>query len=322
MAYLPLSKLMHKANTIYYKNKKTNIYNDFSTYVQSRKNLLGKATAINFLKYFSNFDKDHYNILELGPGNGSFAYSFLDTIYKNDVAMLKKFNYFLADFSRPILLKAFKSLKKFTRYSRIEKIFFDASTPSFKKFKDGFDYIKANEVLSDLDADVYVRIKSKIFLVLFDENLNFLIERKEAKLDSTNKSILYHFPSNYFIPLNFKAKNLLSFLLKKLNKNSYMEFFDYGFYKKEDIILDPEEWNNLIVRKYGNQITTDLNFYYFKKHFKFAEIISQKDYAENILNKQLKINPSNLDYSAKNLTDLKYNIDEQDYFYLIRIFKN
>jgi len=326
MQYIALSKLMNKANSFYYKNKKTNIYEDFSTYTQSNKNLLGKATALNFLKYFSTIDKENYNILELGPGNGLFAYSFLNTIYKKDLRMLKKINYFLADFSKPILLKAFRALKKFNKYSKVEKIFFDANKTNLKsslrKFEQKFDYIRANELLSDLDADIYLRLSNKIFLVLFDKNLNFLIDKNEIKLDQLEENVLHYFPSGYFIPINFRAKSLISFLLEQLNKNSYMEFFDYGFYKKDDINLTKQEWNSLIVRKYATQITTDLNFYYLKKNFSFSEVISQKVYVENSLNKKLKISSTQLDYSSKNLLDLKYNIEEEDYFYLFRIFKN
>ncbi|MEM4360773.1 MAG: SAM-dependent methyltransferase [Candidatus Anstonellaceae archaeon] len=316
---LSLDKLISLTNFSYYNKKVPTIYCDFSTYAQSKNNVLGKANALNFLSKFQKSEKEELNILELGCGNGSFALSFLNFLKNKNKKLLENINYFLADFSPPVLNLAFKNIKKSFPNLNLKKILFDANSPNFK-FEERFDYIRANELLSDLGAKVYVKKPPFFYEVKYDYNLNFSLTK--LKPSSSVLSILNYFPENFFIPFNFKAAKLLFYLYGFLNRGGYAEFFDYGFFSREDFILEEEEWNKLIVRKYSNQITVDVNFFYLQNFLKsksiFPQLKLQRKYIEDVVGKKpFRVETTEgLDYVFRNSA-----IEEEDYFYFLGFSK-
>ncbi|MFN4213124.1 MAG: hypothetical protein ACK4FL_04180, partial [Microgenomates group bacterium] len=206
----------------------------------------------------------------------------------------------------------------------IKNILFDANNFSKFKLKEEFDCVLANELLSDLAAKIFVKKEDNcVYEVYYNKNLNFQVSNKKKKLSKIENRVFSYFPKNFFIPINFLAKNLIFFLSKKLKKTGYMQFFDYGFYKKEDFILDQEDWNKFIVRKYGEQITVDLNFYYLFQSLKFKKIFSkvlrQKEYIKNSLSQKISLvqRKNGLNYSFK-----KEEFEEEDYFYTIFLSKS
>ncbi|MCX8163188.1 MAG: SAM-dependent methyltransferase [Candidatus Micrarchaeota archaeon] len=319
---LALDKLMVKQNSFYYKNKR--LYSDFLTYAQRKNNILGQATAINFSNKFLQSNSKILNVLEIGCGNGSFALSFLTTLKKKNKELFKKINYTLADFSDPILNSAFNNIKKSFPSIKLKKIIFDANAPSLFKPSLHFDYIRANELLTDLAAKVFVKKENFFYEVLYDKDLNFSF-KKIKKPSNQIKELLNYFPEGFFIPINFSAKKLVTHLYNFLSKEAYVEFFDYGFFSKEDFILDSEEWNKLIVRKYSSQITVDLNFFYLYSYFRAKKISAkvelQSDYVKNIFGQQpsIALYKNGLDYAFKNSN---FEFQEQDYFYVLSLEKN
>jgi SAM-dependent MidA family methyltransferase len=314
---------MKKANENYY-NSKSNIYQDFLTYTQKKNNLLGKATALNFYSIYKNTNLNRpIKILEIGVGNGNFAFSFLDQLYLLDKNFLSNIEYNLADFSSPILNVAYLNLKKFFKKCKIKKLFLDANNLKNSKILGDFDYIRSNELLSDLQAKVFCLKNKKIYEVLYDENLNFKLSLNKSKLNSLHHKAISFFKEEFFIPINIKAKSFLNAICKNLSKTkfSYAEFFDYGFFSLNDFILEKEDWNKLIVRKYSSQITVDVNFYYLflylnSKNF-FARVFSQKDYVQKFFSKVSLIeNSKGLDYSP-----IPSDFEEEDYFYCLSINK-
>ncbi|MFH1306617.1 MAG: class I SAM-dependent methyltransferase [Candidatus Micrarchaeota archaeon] len=319
MKFKPLSEWMAEKNSAYYKKAKPTIYDDFSTYAQSSKGLLSKANALAFCAYAGENNRKEYNIMEIGVGNGAFAYSFLEEIRKADSKILSKIKYFLADFSKPILSSAEKSVSKFKNYCEITKIEFDASNPSLPE-EISFDLIRCNELFCDLPANLYSNIEGELWKVLFDNEMKTkLVAATSEDLDVLEQKLLFSLPQKYFISINRISANSILSLSNHLSEKGHIDIFDYGFYFKEDFSLPPEMWNPSIVREYGGQWTVDLNFLFLTSFLaangKNANVQRQKKYVEKILGKKISLGGKNgLDYSEK-----EEEFEEEDYFYHMQV---
>ena len=148
------------------------------------------------------------------------------------------------------------------------------------------------------------------------------------------------------MPFNFKAEEFVLNLCKLGRPGFRIDLFDYGFYSADDVQLLPVgEWNRLMVRNYGGQlthrvrhgtignrgtaegcaphnVTVDLNFlqliFSLASHGLSAKIEKQKDYAEKVLGIPLGLSETSkgLDYAkAKNAM---VKILEDDGFYHLR----
>ena len=100
------------------------------------------------------------------------------------------------------------------------------------------DYIRINELLSDLPAEVFVG----------DEGGNALKVRYGEKGQEIGRSrvmgeekeianaICGHFPAGYFVPVNFEAGDFLLKAAGALENNGHMDIFDYGFANANDLL--------------------------------------------------------------------------------------
>ncbi|MFA5108164.1 MAG: SAM-dependent methyltransferase [Candidatus Micrarchaeia archaeon] len=332
MKLKPIDEWMEEKNTAYYKSPSTKIYDDFSTYAQSEKGMLARANAQAFCKWASENKKNKYNILETGVGNGAFAYAFLDEIRKIDgkskEKILNKINYTLADFSAPMLEKAKLQNAAFKKFCNINAVLFDASLSDALKSGEisedtkklgTYDYIRCNELFSDLPAKLYANIDGEISQVLMDDKMQAELEPLSSSLDDIEAKMILSLPENYFIPINRIAVNSCAFFSSLLNENACMDVFDYGFYFNSDFVIPPDMWNMSIVREYGGQWTIDLNFIYLSLTLsslgKNIKIERQKDYVQNVIGKKLSISDdSGLDYEE---TDGEF--EEDDSFYHMQI---
>jgi hypothetical protein len=129
---------------------------------------------------------------------------------------------------------------------------------------------------------------------------------KETKLQKASRKfdLGVDLPEDYFIPLNFVGVGLLKSLAKKCKQISV---FDYGF---DVFYLPPEMWNMNAARKFGGQITADLNFMFVKNELEKAGLGVK-------LEKQFEFIEGYCNYkkSGKNKT----NIVEDDYFYHLSV---
>jgi hypothetical protein len=150
-----------------------------------------------------------------------------------------------------------------------------------------FDYCRMNELLSDLPAELH--------------------SRKGASVPSHTmvRSFLLRVDDGREIPFCFAAEKFLLSLCRKGKAGFRIDVFDYGFYKAEDVFLLPrEEWNRLVARKYGKQITVDLNFLQLSAALSSdgfsARVEGQKEYCERVLEKKLRLShgKKGLDYIA------------------------
>lgn len=333
MVFKPLSFWMEKYNSKYYKDPDTNIYDDFLTYAQSPHGILADANATKFYDHNLHSDKESLSILEVGVGNGNFAHSFLSRLKELDekkgTTLLERVDYTIADFSRPILAKAKDSIKKFDDLCKLDSFLFDASTltncdcgemSDKNKGLGRYDHIRCNELFSDLPADMYVKLDEQIMQVLFDEDMDKeLVEIGEAELDELQMKLISKLPENHFIPLNKIALNSLIYLCNHLAPETYLETFDYGFYKQADFDIPADMWNDSTVREYGGQWTVDLNFIYLSAELSDQELTTvvkeQKEYVQEITGERpVHKDEGSLDYDFETS-----GFDEDDFYYSLQI---
>ncbi len=298
------SEAQRLANAAYYSSKGKEIYSDFSTFAQGKS--LATCNAIEFIHGFS-----HYNeaiVCEYGVGNGNFAKVFLDEVKKRDAELYGRTRYFLFDLSKKMLsaakqtLALHKSICTFTEFDAAYDI------PAQE-----FDYGRCNELLTDLPAEIYMIKGGKIIS----------LDSKHTTSDLFVSKFLQRVEMGRAIPFNFAAQHFLLNLCSIGRQNFRMDLFDYGFYSADGIFIHPrEEWNSLMVREYGSQITVDLNFPQMLSSLAFEGILAkvemQKGYAERVLGMPLELSESGdcLDYvKAKKSTGIK----EDDGYYHLRI---
>ncbi len=293
-------------NAKYYSSKGKAIYSDFSTFAQG--SALATANAIGFVSDFEGTGNEII-VCEYGIGNGNFARVFLGELSSRSPELYARTRYHLFDISEKMISDAKKNLA--THTSICEFCIFDAAQelPSMP-----FDYCRINELLSDLPAEIYMRRNGGIFAPdgkavphppLFAAKFLERIERERQ------------------IPFSFVAQEFLSALCGCGKEGFRADIFDYGFYTADDIFSMPvDEWNRLVARTYGTQITVDLNFLQLSSAIAaqgFSALVEQqKGYCERALGMPLAFSDEGgkLDYAPKKEND---GIEEDDGFYHLRI---
>jgi len=289
---------MQAANKSYYSSKGKAIYSDFSTFAQGR--ALATCNAIEFVRDFPNRSGE-IAVCEYGIGNGNFARVFLDWVKKRSPALYSRTRYHLFDISPRMIEDARRNLAAHARICEFH--IFDAAQelPSLP-----FDYCRISELLSDLPAEIYARKGNSA------PTSSIFVRKFLSRIDEGRQ-----------IPFPFAAEKFLLALCGCGRRNFRIDVFDYGFYSAEDIFTLPRgEWNRLVARKYGAQITVDLNFLQLSsairaEHFGVA-VERQKEYAERVLGMPLELKQTarGLDYVEKKQDD---GISEDDGFYHLSI---
>lgn len=295
---------MQAANKGYYSSRGKEIYSDFLTFAQGK--ALATCNAIEFVDDFSTANEPV--VCEYGIGEGDFAKTFLDEVKRRDAALYKRTQYHLFDLSEKMISDAKKNLSSHKSICSFRK--FDAAfeTPSLE-----FDYCRINELLTDLPADLYSKKSGRIL-------------HADGKMVSSPSplvtAMLSRMDEKRHVPFNFAAEKFLSSLCACGKPGFRVDVFDYGFYSADDIFTLPvEEWNRVITRTYGTQITIDLNFLQISSSLisqNFAvQVEKQKDYAEGVLGKKLEFRQTEkgLDYAPAKDTE----VSEDDGFYHLRI---
>lgn len=293
------------ANAAYYSSKGKAIYSDFSTFAQGK--ALATCNAIEFARDFPQAGNE-ISVCEYGVGNGNFAKVFLDEVKKRDTKLYSRTRYHLFDISSKMLQSAKKTLahhKNICTFSAFDAAY---DTPAQE-----FDYCRISELLTDLPAEIYMVNGGKITSP----------DGKHSTSDLFVSKFLQRVEAGRAIPFNFVAQHFLLSLCGIGRQNFRIDLFDYGFYSADDIFTHPqEEWNGLVAREYGSQITVDLNFPQILSSLAFegipAKIEMQKEYAERVLGMPLELSESGkgLDY-AKAAPD-SAGILEDDGFYHLR----
>lgn len=304
---------MQKANKSYYSSKGKRIYSDFSTFAQGK--TLAECNAIEFCRDFASHSAPVI-VCEYGIGKGDFAKTFLDEVQSRNNLLYAKTRYYLFDFSEKMLSSARKNLLPHRKICIFGK--FDAAhdTPDLH-----FDYCRINELLTDLPAKFYMKEDGQIFELEPEKDETFGMDAVSSP-SPVISSFLSRMEEGRAIPFSFVAEKFILSLCTLAKPRSRTDIFDYGFYAADDVLSLPrDEWNRLLVRNYGGQLTADLNFPQILSSLSSsavsARIEKQKGYCERILKKKLEMvqTKSGLDYSPARDKEIK----EDDGFYHIRI---
>ncbi len=261
-----------KKNSEFYKGKGPGFRTEFKTFASDAR--FAQALAVDFHKRMKNAEKEIINVYEFGVGEGSLGTRFLIELRKLGEKLAEKTVYHFCDFSDKIVKNATKRADAFG--FNADGIIHDAAKEQPKFLKEA-DYILANELYDDLPAKLLARDGKKIMeLDIEDEG------KKLVPFEGEDEIVAYmeKMPERYYIPVNIIAKNQLDFCSKRLSSYGYIDIFDYGFRNIDEIKEIPVElWNNSIIREFGGQVTTDVNFHFISD--KKAE--PQLEFVEGIL---------------------------------------
>jgi SAM-dependent MidA family methyltransferase len=304
---------MALANKRYYSTKGKKIYSDFSTFAQGK--ALAACNAMEFCRDFGS-GKSTVVVCEYGIGKGDFAKTFLDEVKKLNKTLYSRVRYYLFDFSEKMLSDARKNLsahKAICIFGILDAVCEQPSLP--------FDYCRINELFTDLPAQFFMEKGGKITEYRPGKNGQLEPFTALAPPSPVVSSFLSRMEEGRIIPFNNVAEKFLLSLSSIGKDNFRIDIFDYGFYEQGDFLLPAEEWNRLMVRPYGKQLTTDLNFLQLRAALSLqgahSHVEKQKAYCEKALNKKLTMvhNKLGLDYASAK----KDNIEEDDGFYHLRV---
>jgi len=306
---------IRKANKEYYSSKGENIYSDFSTFAQG--SALATCNAIEFASDFSSREGTVV-VCEYGIGKGDFAKTFLDTLKTRNRKLYRRTRYYLFDFSEKMIESARKNLKTHGAICILGKFDAAAELPFLQ-----FDYCRINELLTDLPAELFMRKEEGIYNMGMENGA--LVGRRNISPPIFASRFLARIDEGRAMPFNFTAEKFLLELCRRGKKSFRVDLFDYGFYSADDVFdLEVEEWNRLMIRDFGGQLTVDLNFPQMLSALAAdgfrASLEKQKNYAERVLGCPLELSDDDgkLDYVE---VKKKSDITEDDDFYHLRIGK-
>tara|TARA_B100000902_G_scaffold192670_1_gene184086 strand:+ start:3459 stop:4523 length:1065 start_codon:yes stop_codon:yes gene_type:complete len=298
-----------KVNKIFFKNAKTLPVDKFFTnvlydkkigYYSSRipfgekgdfitspkiSNLFSEIIAIWIVSCWESCGKPkNFNIVELGPGDGSLT---------------------------SILLRSFKN---FPEFNSIKKVFLFEKSNYLKKIQkkkisernvkwiNNFNYIKkgpviffGNEFFDAIPIKQFKRVKNSIFEKNYTLNKNFEIKKIFKKASASNAKIIK----------SFKTLNKLKFIefpklgfyeLKKITEkisklNGCILLIDYGYLKPNNQntlqSVMKHKKNNPLNNLGKSDVTAHVNFkllseFFSKNNLKIKDLLSQKEFLENM----------------------------------------
>lgn len=298
---ITFEQYQREKNASYYKTKGVDFLKDFKTFAADK--YFAEAIARDFYK--NTVKRGTINVYELGIGTGTLFISIMQSLRRIDPSFSERVVYHVCDISEKLVKNAVKRGDAFG--FNVDGIIYDG-LPTFIK---SADFILSNELYSDLPAKILLRKKSEIFELWVENN-----EKKLEPFTEDKKLIEYMatMPENYYIPVNIFARKHLEQCIKGLAPKGFIDIFDYGFVSKEDITsMYPDQWNSVIYREYGGQITVDLNFNFFSLGLK-ATIEPQKNFVERVLQKHLEEDLDSMRYR-----ECKINFVEESDFYHMRV---
>lgn len=268
---VPFDEFQKKRNSDFYRQKGTEFRTEFKTFASDAR--FARALARNFHGIMKKSEKEIINVYEFGVGEGSLGTRFLLELRKAGEKLAEKTVYHFCDFSDGLVKNAVKRADAFG--FNVDGITYDAGEGE-PKFLKNADYVLANEFYDDLPAKLLCRKGRKIMEVVIEED-----ERKLALFEGEDEIINYMLgmPEGYWIPVNIVAKKHLDYCLRE---SGHIDIFDYGFSSIDEIKSVPADmWNNSIVREFGTQVTTDVNFNFIAGKEMLVE--SQLEFVERVL---------------------------------------
>ena len=247
--------------------------------------LFSEIIAIWFISVWEKLDKpEKFNIIELGPGDGSLTKVLLKTF--------KKFPEFNS--AKKIYLYEESSYLK-----KIQKKTIDSKDikwiRSFDKIKDGPVIFFGNEFFDAIPIKQFKKIRNIIFEKNYRIDANYKI--KETYEKASKKDVKTIESYNTFKNLNFievpdlGLKELKKIVKKISNLQGCLLMIDYGYLKShnKDTLQSvmKHKKNNLLENLGKADVTSHVNFellteFFFKNNIKVKKIITQKQFLEKM----------------------------------------
>ena len=306
-----VEKILYKPNVGYYTKKITfGAQGDFIT-APTISNLFSEIITIWVVSIWEKLGKPkNFNFVELGPGDGSFAKIFIDTI-KKFPSLNNSINIFLyekSDFLKNVQRKKLKSskIKWIKNFDKIKKgpviffgnEFFDAIPIKQFSYKNKSLHEKCYSIDSTSRLD-------EVYKKANEEDI------KKIKTFKVLKGLKFiEFPKLGFLEMDE--------IVKKIKKNSGgILLIDYGYLKVVNkstlqAVMKNKKMNmNLLFKNLGKvDITSLVNFsllkeYFSKKNLKVKKIVSQKFFLEKMgIIERAKTLEKKMDIKQKNYMSL------------------
>ena len=247
--------------------------------------LFSEIIAIWIISVWEKLDKpEKFNIIELGPGDGSLTKVLLKTF--------KKFPEFNS--AKKIYLYEESSYLK-----KIQKKTIDSKDikwiRSFDKIKDGPVIFFGNEFFDAIPIKQFKKIRNIIFEKNYRIDANYKI--KETYEKASKKDVKTIESYNTLKNLNFievpdlGLKELKKIVKKISNLQGCLLMIDYGYLKShnKDTLQSvmKHKKNNLLENLGKADVTSHVNFellteFFFKNNIKVKKIITQKQFLEKM----------------------------------------
>ena len=268
-----LDKILYDKKLGYYQKKNPfGKKGDFVTAPNISK-IFCEMITIWFVSFWESLKKPkRINFIELGPGNGDFTVSFINT--------LKRF---------PNLSKATKIYlyERSEKLIKIQKKKINSRKVSWIK---NLDHIKngpvvffGNEFLDALPIKQFKRIKNNIYekyVVVKNKKINFIL-KKASKINIKklkNYKLLDHDGIIEYPEYGFKELDKVCSKIRKLNGGAL--FIDYGYYVKKNIntlqSVFKHKFNDLRKNIGNSDVTSLVNFDLYRKHFILNDLYTEK----------------------------------------------
>ena len=248
-------------------------------------NLFSEIIAIWIISCWETFGKPkNFNIIELGPGDGSLTNILLRSFKKfPDFDSIKKI----------FLFEKSNLLKKIQKRKIVSK---DVKwINNFNEIKKGPVVFFGNEFFDAIPIKQFKRIKNSIFEKKYTLSKNFKINQVFKKASYSDIEIIKSYKSLKklkfieFPKLGFQELKKITRKISKLN--GCILLIDYGYFK-------PNNQNTLqsVMRHKKNKlfnnlgkadVTTHVNFallkeFFLKNNLKIKDLITQKEFLENM----------------------------------------
>ncbi len=258
----------------YYKTKKPfGLDGDFITSPKVS-NLFSEIIAIWLINTWENFGKPKkFNIIELGPGDGSLAKTLLSTFKKfpefnsvKKIYLYEKSNYLKKTQEHKIADKSVKWIKNFNNINTGPVIFF------------------GNEFLDAIPIKQFRKKNGSFFEKNYILNKNFNIEESFRKASKMNSKILNSYLSlknlNFIEFPKLGFQNLKKITKKILKLEGCLLLIDYGYLKshnKNTLQSVLRHKKNRLLDNLGKaDVTSHINFQLLKEFFKKNNLKTKK----------------------------------------------
>ena len=275
--------LYHKKLGYYQKKNPFGKRGDFVT-APNISNVFSEMIAIWFVSFWENLNRpDRINFIELGPGNGDFSLSLINT------------------------LKRFPNLSKATKiylYERSEKLIGIQKKKinsrkvswikNFDRINDGPVIFFGNEFLDALPIKQFKKIKNNIYekhVLIKNKKINFIL-KKASKVNIKklrNYNLLDDDGIIEYPVFGFKELDKVCSKIRELNGGAL--FIDYGYCSKKNIdtlqSVFKHNFNDLSKNVGNSDVTSLVNFDLYKRYFikndlYVEKIITQSEFLQKM----------------------------------------